>query len=132
MDGFPPTPPYLFTWLCRVLVAVCGIVHLRCGVCGYVRARVCVQPLSHARPFRDRMDCTPPGSLCHAGSFFSCSIQILYLWHVGSNSLRGDWTQAPCIESRVIGTGLPGKSLDGLLTPKIYIITLYMTQCTLF
>ena len=44
---------------------------------------------------------------------------------MGSNSLTGDRTQATCLESRVLATGLPGKSLDGLLTPKIYVILLH-------
>ena len=32
------------------------------------------------------------------------------LQHVGSSSLTRDWTWAPCIERRVLATGLPGKS----------------------
>ena len=36
--------------------------------------------------------------------------QIVQLWHVGSSSLTGEQTQAPCIGSRVLATGPPGKS----------------------
>ena len=48
----------------------------------------------------------------HMGSCLCCGMQNLELWRVESSSLSGDWTQAPCIGSSVLATGLLGKSLS--------------------
>ena len=40
---------------------------------------------------------------------FGCTWSLL--WHVTPSFLNGDWTWAPCTESRVLATEAPGKSL---------------------